>query len=237
MDATGLSAFSALPLLPLLLIFWYLEKLPRREVGFTLGHGGDYALAVLYPVAVIGSVTCIAFLAGATDVSQFQWRKTLLNLLLIGVTTAIMTIVTEEGFFRGWLWASLARTGRRDGAVLAWTSVAFALWHVSAVALKTGFDIPAPQIPLYLVNAGVMGAGWGILRSHSKSVVVASVSHGIWNGLAYSLFAFGEKTGALGVRNTAVYGPEIGVVGLAVNTMFVAALWWWWRSRRRPVID
>ena len=37
MDACGLSAFSALPLFPLMGIFWYLEGLSRPSVGFVWG--------------------------------------------------------------------------------------------------------------------------------------------------------------------------------------------------------
>ena len=42
-----------------------------------------------------------------------------------------------------------------------------------------------------MVNATLLGAAWGILRMMSGSVVVASISHGLWNGLAYVLFGFG----------------------------------------------
>jgi len=73
-----------------------------------------------------------------------------------------------------------------------------------------------------------MGAAWGLLRWISGSVIVASLSHGAWNGLVYALFGFGTRVGALGVENTALFGPEVGVLGLALNAVFVAALWWWW---------
>ena len=33
-------------------------------------------------------------------------------------------------------------------------------------------------------------------------LIVASVAHGVWNGLAYVLFGFGTKVGALGVEAT-----------------------------------
>jgi len=140
-----------------------------------------------------------------------------------------VAIVTEEGFFRGWLWASLERAGMKPPAVLIWSSVAFSLWHLSAVSLKTGFDIPGAQIPVFMVNAAVMGAVWGLLRWISGSVIVASLSHGLWNGMDYVFFGFGTKVGALGIKNTALYGPEVGVIGLAFNILFLAALWRWWK--------
>ena len=116
--------------------------------------------------------------------------------------------------------------------MLLWSSLAFSLWHVSAVSLETGFDIPAPQIPMYPVNAVVMGAIWGLLRLVSGSVIVASVSHGVWNGLAYVLFGFGTRVGTLGIKAAHIYGPEVGVVGLILNALFAFALWRWLQSNR-----
>jgi membrane protease YdiL (CAAX protease family) len=140
-------------------------------------------------------------------------------------------IITEEGFFRGWLWASLERAGVPRPSILISSSIAFSLWHWSAVMLKTGFDPPRSQVPVFMVNAIVMGAVWGLLRWISGSVIVSSVSHGLWNGMAYVFFGFGTKVGALGIKNTGFYGPEVGVLGLAVNFIFAAALWRWWTSR------
>jgi hypothetical protein len=48
--------------------------------------------------------------------------------------------------------------------------------------------------------------------------------------MAYVFFGFGTRAGALGIQNTALYGPEVGVLGLALNLVFVAILWRWWRS-------
>ena len=77
----------------------------------------------------------------------------------------------------------------------------------------------------------LIGAAWGLMRSISGSVIVTSVSHGVWNGFTYTFFGFGPEVGALGIKNTALFGPEVGVLGLALNTVFVLALWWWWRRR------
>ncbi len=59
------------------------------------------------------------------------------------------------------------------------------------------------------------------------SVIVPSVCHAVWNGIDYPLFGFGEKVGALGVEQTQVYGPEVGLLGLVLNFIFAAALWFW----------
>ena len=33
--------------------------------------------------------------------------------------------------------------------------------------------------------------------------------------------------GALGVEQTHIYGPEVGLLGLVLNFLFAAALWFW----------
>lgn len=64
LDANGMTAFSALPLLPLLALFAFLERLPLRSLGFVRGRAADYAVALLYPVIVLGVVGVGAFVVG-----------------------------------------------------------------------------------------------------------------------------------------------------------------------------
>ena len=231
MDATGLSAFSAFALLPLMLLFWYFDRLSRSEMGFRWGKPAQHALALVYPLVVIGLVAIVATFAGAVDLSKTNWGKALANLLILTIATALVAIITEEGFFRGWLWGSLTRRGISESRVLIYTSIAFALWHISPVILDTDFRPTPSQVPVYLINAAVIGMVWGMLRWMSGSIIVTSFSHGLWNGIAYVFFGFGTKTGALGIRNTAIFGPEIGVLGLITNAMFAFLLWQWWRTR------
>ena len=227
MDATGYSTFSALPLIPLAGLFWLLQKLSRREIGLVWGNPQSYALALAYPISVLGLVAVIALMRGAIDTSNADWNKAFLNMALMSSTGVIMVMITEEGFFRGWLWAALRRAGQTDGQVLIWTSLAFTLWHISAISLDTGFDVPSAEIPVYLINATLIGAVFGMLRMVSGSVVVPSVCHALWNGIDYPLYGFGEKVGALGIEQTHIYGPEVGMLGLGLNLIFAAALWFW----------
>ena len=120
MDATGLSTFSALALLPLMLLFWYLDRLSRTQMGFRWGRGRDYALALTYPICVMGAVAVIACLCGATDFSRTDWRKAGLNLAIMTLSTVLVAIVTEEGFFRGWLFGSLRKRGLTSVRILLW---------------------------------------------------------------------------------------------------------------------
>lgn len=194
MDATGFSVFSALPLFPLAGMFWFLQKFSRREIGLVWGQLRAYGLALAYPVVVLGSVSVIAWALGAVDTSGADWKKASLNMALMSSTGVIMVLITEEGFFRGWLWAAFKRAGQTDTQVLVWTSIAFTVWHISAISLDTGFDIPAAEIPVYLINATLIGAIFGMLRMASGSVVVPSVCHAVWNGIDYPLFGFGKKS-------------------------------------------
>jgi membrane protease YdiL (CAAX protease family) len=232
MDATGLSAFSALPLCPLMLLFWYLQRISPPRMGFVWGQWTHYGLAILYPVVALGSMVLVAAALGAIDLSHTNWEKAWLNFGLISVSTILVGLLTEEGFFRGWFWASLELAGQTVDRALIWSSIAFALWHVSAVTLNTGFNPPVAQVPVYLINAAVIGAIWGLLRRISGSVIVTSVSHGLWNGGAYVLFGFGSKTGALGVTETAIFGPEVGALGLVLNLVFAVGLWFLVRGVR-----
>ena len=225
MDANGLSVFSALPLFPLGLLLWYWERFSRQEMGLAWGRPRNYGLALLYPFVVIGAAALIALQAGVVDISATDWKRFWIELLAGSTVGSLMVLLTEEGFFRGWLWASLGKAGRSRNQVLIWSSIAFVLWHVSAVSLDTGFDLPAAQIPVYLLNVLLLGLVWGMMRLVSGSAVVASVSHAVWNALAYGLFAYGTKVGALGIQETSIYGPEVGFVGLALNAAFAGWLW------------
>jgi len=229
MDATGYSIFSALPLLPLFLLFWWWQRFSRIEVGFKWGGSSFYGIAIGYPVLVMSILAAIALGSGAVDIAGADWNKTLLNLLLMTLSTVLVTIATEEGFFRGWLWAGLKNTGQGNRQLIIITSLIFTAWHISAVSLETGFDLPARQIPIYLLNATLLGLSWGIMRLVSGSIIVTSVSHGVWNGLAYTLFGFGEKVGVLGIKKTWLFGPEVGLLGIALNLAFV---FWLWRKFR-----
>jgi membrane protease YdiL (CAAX protease family) len=158
MDAAGYSMFSALPLFPLAGLFWYLQKFSRADIGLVLGPGHYYGLAIAYPVIVLGVIASIAFVSGAVDTASSDWNKAMLNMALMSTTGVIMVLITEEGFFRGWLWAALRRAGLSDSGTLVWTSIAFTAWHISAVSLETGFDLPAREIPVYLINATLAAA-------------------------------------------------------------------------------
>ena len=181
--------------------------------------------AIAYPLLVLGIAAAIASISGAIDTSFTDWNKTFTNIGLMSSTGIIMVMITEEGFFRGWLWASLKRAGQSDKAILLWTTFAFVLWHVSAISPDTGLELPARAIPIYMINGTILGLFWGIMRMVSGSVLVPAVSHAVWNGIDYPLFGFGEKVGAPGITQTHLYGPEVGVLGIVPGMAFLVLIW------------
>jgi membrane protease YdiL (CAAX protease family) len=225
MDATGYAPFSALPLMVLSGLFWFLQKFTKKEIGLCWGDLRSHGWALAYPLTVLGIAAAIPSILGAIDTNSTDWNKTFTNIGLMSSAGILMAMITEEGFFRGWLWASLKRAGKSDRAVLLWTTFAFIVWHLSAVTLDTGFDIPAKEIPIYLINGTILGLIWGIMRMVSGSILVPAVSHAVWNGIDYPLFGFGEKVGALGISETELYGPEVGLLGIVLGVSFLTLLW------------
>jgi len=118
---------------------------------------------------------------GVVDVSKANWL-TVRNDFLFAVAISIpLGILTEEGFFRGWLFGSLQRAGLSEGKIMIWTGIAFSLWHIPAVTMNTEDAVPLAQIPVLLINAVISGAIWGMLRSLSGSIIVTGVCHAIAN--------------------------------------------------------
>lgn len=230
MDFNGYLIFSALPLIGLTLVFWLIQRQSRAEIGLALGSVGDYGLALAYPAVVLGIAIGIAYFSGAISMAEFELRKVGFHVLMGSTVGVLMVLLTEEGFFRGWLWGAFRRANLSPTRTLVVTSLLFTVWHVSAVTSGTDYGLPWRQVPVYLTNAALLGLIWGLMRQISGSVVVASVSHAVWNALAYELFGFGTKTGSLGIENTAVFGPEVGFVGLILNAAF---FFWLYRRARR----
>ena len=231
LDFLGYAMLSALPLIPLFFLFAFLDRIPRRELGLIAGTGKGYALALAHPLVVIGLLGWLAYAAGAVDLTALDGAKAMRNIAITALATFVMAIITEEGFFRGWLWAALGRLGKSPWTILITTSIAFVLWHVSFVFISNEFHFEPAHIPYFFANATLLGLIWGMLRLGSGSIVVSSASHGLWNGLVYVLFGVGSGAGALGIKQLGLFGPEVGLYGIALNAAFFAVLWWLYREK------
>ncbi len=231
MDATGYTLFSALPLIPLLLIFAIIGRTDRRALGFRAAPWSAYVVALLAPLALLIPLTLAAALLGASSLGETNWGESLKVIAIMFLAGIIMVAITEEGFFRGLLWTLLQRAGQREEQVLLTTTACFVLWHLSPVLLTEQYAPPLAQVPIYLVNATLLGLIWGRMRQVSGSIWPPAIYHSLWNALVYQLYGYGTKTGDLGVEATAIYGPEIGLAGIALNAIMLAYLL---RSPVRP---
>ncbi len=216
---------SVLPLAIILAVCWGITRYSRREVGFCWGTKRGVLLAVGFPLLVLGVLTGLALLVGERQDSGQTGAAIVVNLAVIFLLTFVLGLITEEGFFRGWLWESLKRVGASDAAVIVLTSVAFSLWHAPEVLFSSEFSLPPLQIAVLLSNAVVIGCIWGLIRATSGSLVLTSLSHGLWNAGTYVLFGDGASPGALGLTDTRWFGPEHGVLGLLLNAVVLLLLW------------
>jgi len=229
MDFTGYTNFSALPLLGIIILFWLIQRQSKDEIGLKFGQLKYYGLALLYPLVVLGATSLIAYLYGDFSIAEIDQEKDIVNLLAGVIIGPLMLLLTEEGFFRGWLWGAFKKAGMPPEKTLFITTGLFVIWHISAVTSGTEYGLPISQVPIYLINATLLGLIWGTLRLASGSIVVPALCHAVWNAFAYGLFGFGEKIGALGVTNTFLLGPEVGYLGILLNGLFF--LWLWQKTK------
>lgn len=229
---TGDATLYSLPALAFLLLFWARTGLTRAEMGFVSGRG-SYQIGILHPLLVVGGAVFLATAVGVTQVDDTPVRTVALRVSMMTVVTALGALITEDGFFRGWLWGTLERARLAPEAILLWTAFAFAAWHLPVALIEPSYRLPVQQLPVHVLNVWLLGMSWGVLRLVSGSVLVVALSHGLWNGLAYTLFGFGTGSGALGIATSLQYDPERGWAGVAFNTAAFLFLWRWWRRRER----
>ncbi len=230
---SGSPNFSALALLPITVVIWLITRVSRADLGLRIGRAGHYGVAVLYPILVMGILVLLIALSEGIQTSDVDPGRIMFVIAVNSAVGIIAGLLTEEGLFRGLIWGLLKTGGQRPARVLLYTSAVFAVWHVPVVLLEFGQDFPRTAIPIYLANVVLIGLNWGLMRMVSGSIVVAAVSHSVWNALAYKFFGFGSEYGVLETSSFQIFGPERGILGLALNLVFFIVFW---RviARRRP---
>ena len=71
---------------------------------------------------------------------------------------------------------------------------------------------------------------WASLKRAGKSdkqvLVWTTLAFVAWHISAISLdTGFGEKAGALGIDQTHIFGPEVGILGIVLNLLFFTVFW------------
>jgi len=220
---TGKKNTYALILLPLNLLLWILSGLNMRNIGIRIGKLSSIIWALFYPIAVIGIAGLITWTTGNIQANNIFISNTIKNILILFLVGLIGVFLTEEGFFRGWLWGIIEKSGFKVWIELVWTSVIFCLWHYAVT--KMVFHLAGIYIPLYLINILFIGFVFGFLRQMSGSLLAPSIAHALWNALSYTLFGMGEKAGVLNIASRKIFDPEIGLLGLLLNFFAVILFW------------
>ena len=224
MDATGYGMFSAFILIPLIPLFAALGKTTRTDLGFTLGSLRPYPHSIAIPILLLAALTATVVTLDVIEPTREEWGLVILVIAINSVAGIVLVAITEEGFFRGILWTLLQKSGQSDRQVLWTTTLIFVVWHLSAILLAEDYAPSLIQVPIYLVNATLLGLIWGLLRQQSSSIWPPAIYHSIWNAVVYQLYGFGQDSGDLGAEPTWIYGPEIGLAGILLSGSAVAYL-------------
>ncbi|MBL8645451.1 MAG: CPBP family intramembrane metalloprotease, partial [Rhodospirillaceae bacterium] len=231
---TGQSILYNLWLVALMIAVWVRMKLTRREVGLVLGDGPSYAVALLYVVVPIGIVALGAWAAGLIDLKDYSTTTAVRRVVLNALVTFALTMLSEDGLFRGALWGACERSGFSPAKTVIWTSVAFGLWHLAVPFIEADFNQPLIKVPQYVIGSTAFGFAMGLLRLRSGSIVVPSACHGLWNATVYTFFGYGPKSGLLGIPDPSVWDPERGYIGLALVIIAAGLMWVWVKPARAP---
>lgn len=232
--ATGQGALYNVWLAVMLAILWARLRLTRREVGLALGDATSYLVALAYVAGIVGLVVLGAWATNAIDLTHYSAGTVARRLALNFLVTFALTLLTEDGFFRGALWGSCERAGFSPAKTVIWTSIAFGLWHLVVPLIDPDFSQSVFKVPQYVLGSTAFGVAMGLLRLRSGSIIVPSACHGLWNATVYTFFGTGEKTGQLGVADHSVWDPERGYAGLILAIVAAAILWVWVRPARAP---
>jgi membrane protease YdiL (CAAX protease family) len=227
MMLTGQSAVYNFWLTVMMFGLWAAQRFTRFEVGFVTGDPGSYLITVGYVVGIIGCVALGAWATHLIDLTNYSGTSVFRRLTLNFLVTFLLALITEEGFFRGALWASCVRAEFSPAKTVMWTSIAFGLWHVAVPIIDPDFAQPLGKVPQYVIGSTVFGVAMGLLRLRSASIVVTSAGHALWNAAAYTFFGAGQKTGQLGIADPSIWDPERGYAGFVLAIVAAVLLWRW----------
>jgi uncharacterized protein len=211
----------------MMIALWAVQRLTKREVGIAIGDPKSYFIALAYALGIIASIALGAWAAQLIDLKNYSAATVFRRLSLNFLVTFLLSLITEEGFFRGALWGSCERAGFSQAKTIIWTSVAFGLWHFAVPIIDPDFAQPLGKVPQYVVGSTVFGVAMGLLRLRSGSIIVPSFCHALWNASVYTFFGAGEKVGQLGVSDSRIWDPERGYAGLVLAVLVAVLLWRW----------
>lgn len=227
----NLAQFFVLPVgIGALLFQKFLHKERIRDLGFRGCSRKKIGESFLLPVILIGSIfllDCIFGLVREITLSgmenpfvKVEAPMRVRDLILIIAITAFLTfiaaLITEELCFRGYLINRLAHLGSYKALLIS--SALFSLWHIPSSVILLGSGIG--KCAVYGVNLFLLGILLGWVFVESRSLLAPSLFHGIWNGLEYTLFGYGDIQGIFLGTKRILFDPEEGLMGTVVLMAF-----------------
>jgi len=221
----------------------FVHREPLQALGFRMPRPTHLAEAVLLPVGICAAVILLGYAAGWLEPWSLDAvphpldpeRTGISPFALIGVIalaalmTTIVAYFTEELAFRGYLITRLRSAG--EGRALLFSSILFGLWHLppSLFFLHQGWTVRL----VYFVDICLLAILLGSLFLRSGSILPCAVMHGVWNGLDYTLFGFGDTRGVLQGPTRVLFDMDEGVAGTVVLLTAVTLILLRHRSARQ----
>ncbi len=171
---------------------WSDLGLDPADAGRGLRAGVTTVLPAAGVLAAMAITPALRPLLRDERVTDASGREAAYHLL---VRIPLATAVAEEVLFRGAL-LGMTGAGRRPARALAWTSVAFGLWHVvpalyshrsnpHGVQLTEGRGGAVATVAGTVAATAPVGAALAVLRLRSRSVLAPVIAHAAVNGLAF----------------------------------------------------
>lgn len=161
------------------------SALTTEELGLTraaLPKGLRYGAVA---ATAVGALVATAVLVGVDPTGTINDRAALSGremLFQVFVEIPIATVLLEELAFRGVAGGLLSRI-TTPGWVLAWSSLAFGVWHVSPNQFTSLAD--ASGALATVAGTAVAGAAFLLLRRRSGSLAAPMLAHWGTNGVAF----------------------------------------------------
>jgi membrane protease YdiL (CAAX protease family) len=222
--------------LPIGIVAVAFQRFVHREKIADLGYKAcsfrELGTAVVLPALIIFLILLVDWMLGFVSAmdsiplrNSFSRTPEIVDgwsLLLIVVVNALITFIaclaTEEVAFRGYILTKLRKLG--DSRALLLSSLLFGIWHYPVSLIL--WDAGVLRSTLYVFNISLVGVLFGYQFLRSNSLLTCSLSHGVWNALAYTLFGLSNTKGLFSGDSKAIYDPEEGMVGTVVLLIFVS---------------
>lgn len=179
------ATFEFILLIPIAIIFFW-RKIPLVDLGLRRFHRNSFAmgcglLAIVYIVTIINNLVMIALKVVVQAEVLSEIFNELDSPLLFAFVTVIAAPLTEELFFRGFLFKGLREKYGWVNALM-FSSIIFALFHGQVATL----------IPTFL-----LGALFAYLYQRTESVYPGMILHFIVNAMGVVGLLAAKQMGAL----------------------------------------